>query len=149
MPEFNFKLQPSKRLIFLIIVLSLTSSFNFLFVSTPFGINYLCLALTLIYGWMIFKRFGLLKHSKSVIAMRRNKDNQWVLQTKQQLYPAEILGDSLLTSVLLLLRFKSSHFYFASNVLIVKDSLENEDDFRELAKIIKCDQRGGVFHPDR
>src|SRR5215208_2895625 len=98
MPEFKWKLQPSKWLISLIIVLSLASSFNFLFITIPYGISYLGLALTLIYGWMIFKRFGLLSHPKSVLSMMRNKDGQWFLKTTDQLFPVQLLGDSLLRS---------------------------------------------------
>jgi hypothetical protein len=97
----------------------------------------LCVVIIVLwYSLYLLKRFGLQKHTFSILKLRFQKDGGWLLQTKYETYFAMLSGQSTVTSILCVLCFKEIDSHRLLPCLVFRDSL-NGNQYRQLMIILK------------
>src|SRR3990167_2934157 len=100
----DFHLKPSRQFIILIIAFSLGGVGACL--SLPMGIKWLFAFTSCIYGAWLLWRLGLLKSRYAIVYLRCYVDGGWkIRQSQQMLQDAVLLGDSVVTTWVSVLRF--------------------------------------------
>ncbi len=123
MHNIDIKLQPSKQFIALLILLLMGSLLivSFLPILTPIKIG-LFIA-TLCYGGYILWRDGLLLHPKSLIGFSLDSNRNWLLYNKLEILSGELCGDSTITTLVCVLRFKVRGKRLKYSCVVFKDAV--------------------------
>ncbi len=88
------------------------------------------------YGSWILFRFGFLKSTHSIIQIKRQQDNSWLVHTTMATYVANLRGDSTVTQVVSVLRFQIQNNRFPLSCLVFCDSLPY-DCHRKLLVVLR------------
>lgn len=138
MQDHDFKFKPSRQyLIFLAAALT-ACAVIVAALSAAWWLRAGLFVLLLVYGgWMIWQ-FGLLRGSASITAVRRLSDGDWLLQTRQGEYRAALLGDSTVTLVVSVLRFRVNQEKRVRTCIVFHDSLPN-GRYRELVVVCRVE----------
>jgi hypothetical protein len=135
MHDREFKLKPSRQYLALIFI--------------AFAISVITACLLPVNGWLILAAAfvaacyvgdilwssGLLLSQNAVLSVRRQLDGEWYLRTHQAEYRASLLGDSIATGFVLILRFQVVGQYWRKTCVIFRDSLV-ADDYRRLRVLL-------------
>lgn len=132
----DFKLKPSK--IYLIFMTSLLlASAGIIYLLPILSIwRLLGLIVLTVYGGYIIWHFGLLRSDSAIISIRQEKDGRWYVKSRTQDLPAEILGDSIVTSLVTVLRLRLPNHWLPKSCIVLRDSLEL-DVYRRLLVMLR------------
>jgi hypothetical protein len=131
MQKIDIKINPSKQGFILLICLFFVS-FVIIYSLSELGWAKIILAIiTLVYGGSIFRRDILLKHPYSIVRLSKQKDDIWYLYNSKGHIEARLSGDSTVTTVCSILRFKVPNHFFKYSCLIFRDSI-NTETYRRL-----------------
>jgi hypothetical protein len=83
------------------------------------------------YGSYLIWQYGLLKANTSVYRITWQRDEQWLIYTRQAVYEAELRGDSTLTTWASVLRFRVPGYYLPISCVICFDAMP-ADYYRKL-----------------
>lgn len=136
MQNHVFKLQPSKIYLILsglVIILGLAALF---FTSIPFWLKIILTIIFSIYGWHNLNVQGMLQGRDSLVSLRRLESGEWLVKTPTQEYTAELCGDSTVTHLVSVLRFKAPVARATFSSVIFSDSLPN-DEYRRLLVLLR------------
>lgn len=133
--ELRFDLKPSKQFMILLSFMIFGSIAIICYIEIAAWIKISLFIFTICYGTFIFVRDGLLKHQRSILQLKISR-NEYKLKDQKSTYSAELSGDSTLTSIICILRFKVHGQILKRSCIIFKDSLEN-DAFRRLFVALK------------
>lgn len=136
MPNHEFNLKPSKQYIFIICIVFLLSLA--IIISLPIGgvIKLSGVFLTLMYGAYLLWNNVLLRGRQSVTVLRVDEDSRWQVSIAKQILDAELLGDSTVTGVVSVLRFRIENQRWPISCVIFRDSLP-PDRYRQLVVQLK------------
>lgn len=130
-----YKVHTSKRYAFLMGLIFITSAIVLSALTVGLFIRLGLMAIFVIYGVQLFRRYVLLRDAKSILALQYMDDRRWMLQTSTHQYEAELLGDSTITTLISILRFRIKGFRFPWVAIVLPDSLQ-PDEYRALLKLI-------------
>lgn len=136
MQEISLNLQPSRA--FTVTILLLILSSILIIVSLPIWSVWkiLLIILTITYGAYTVCRYGLLKHSKAITRLILDPE-ECHLTDGNNVFPAQITGESVITSFVCLLRYKTSGSRWQHSLVICKDMLA-ASDYRRLLVWLRC-----------
>jgi hypothetical protein len=115
-------LKPSLFLISLIVIQMAIMTIAILFSSIDLLWQVILMVLTMGYGFFILWTYGFLKSQQSVIAVRLLTNGTWILFTHTQVITGELLTNSTVTKICMVLRFKIEKSWWKKSVVIFKDS---------------------------
>lgn len=136
MQSREFNLKPSRFCLFLILLCIFSTLMVFLFLPLSLWIKGCGSIALLIYGSTLYRKVGLLKSETSIIRLIAKGDDEFCLIMPDQQCQAIILGDSTLTTVVSILRFRAVNGFRRYSCLIFRDSLL-ADEYRQLLVILK------------
>lgn len=136
MLDLAFRLKPSKNYILFMLTVLVLSIIIILVLPFDLGIKCLGLLLSCGYGSYVVRQFGLLQNKHSITAIQRQNDGCWILHTNKKTYHAKLSGDSTVTSLVSILRFRIPSRLFKKTCIILSDSL-HPDDYRRLLIALK------------
>jgi hypothetical protein len=123
----EIKPRPSKYLAIFLCTIHLGAICCVLFLNLPI---WLIILLTILIGYsfnVTLQRYVLLKSSKAIIKLRKEKDNSWrLLNNKNQILNAHLRSDSFISRYLIILNFNIAKKFSAISVLLCPDSLDKE-----------------------
>ena len=126
MQKIDIQIKPSTQGVILFIC-SFFGGFVIIYSLPGLGWMKIILAIvTLIYGISILKRDILLKHPYSIVRLSKQKDDSWYLYNSKGYTEAILSGDSTVTTVCSVLRFKVPNHFFKYSCLIFRDSINTE-----------------------
>jgi hypothetical protein len=136
MHDLAFKLKPSKC--YLVLLSSFLAISMVMVLCLPIAAWLKCLSLLLVifYGKWMFWQFGILQSQQAIVSIRPLRDNKWQVQTRTNYYEAELSGDSTVTQLVSLLRFRAANAYTLTSCVIFYDSLE-PDYYRQLLVVLR------------
>jgi hypothetical protein len=145
MRRLEFNLQPSPHGIFFLTLFFL-STLSILFITPRLHVEKYVMAFILIlYGCHILWRYGLLRHRASLIHLKLSSEGKWHVRTPHASYQATLEGSSILTSFILILRFRIKGKWFPWTCLVLRDSMP-ADHYRQLISTILTDPLAKVYH---
>jgi len=136
MPDLEFNFRPSKQYLLIISLILLTSMVIVLALMLGVWIKLLIFILIMGYGGHIFWKYGLLQSRHSITGIRRHSDGRWHLYTQDNTYHADIRGDSTVTSLVSVLRFRVDRKSLPVSCIVFRDSLP-PDFYRQLIVLLK------------
>lgn len=122
MLNLNVTFKPSWYYLILISIFLLMSMLVLLTITIQWECKLLGLLGLIIYGQYLL-RFGLLCRENAILGIVRNSAGEWWVQTKHVLSPAQLQGDSWVTSWVIVLRFRVDNKHFIQSSIIFRDSL--------------------------
>ncbi len=87
----------------------------------------------IIYGSVIVWRYVLLRHVHSILQLHCLGNGKWHIQTVSHRYEASLMRDSIVTQMMMLLRFHVQGKRFPLTTIILRDALGNESYRRLIA----------------
>lgn len=136
MLDLEFRLKPSKQYLILISGALLISVGCVISLSAGMWMKLASLIWVVIYSGHLFWRYGLLRTKCSITSIRRHSDGRWLLHTPQQNYAAELRGDSTVTGLVSVLRFRVAQRRWPVSCVVFRDSLER-GLYRKLLVVVK------------
>ena len=106
MPDQTFKLQPSILYTSMLAVMILMSVFILIMLPLPGWMQGVLSFFLLVYGVVVIRRYGMLSAKSAIIALKKITANKWQIETRNGVYEGELLGDSTITKLVSVLRFK-------------------------------------------
>lgn len=97
----------------------------------PLWAKVIGIVVTAIYGASILWQYVLLRNRNSIIKMKRQEDGQWLIHTNSGKYETQLCGDSTVTAMVSILRFRSPKSFWRKTAIVFRDSLTKEQ-YREL-----------------
>lgn len=138
MLDLEFKLKLSKHYLILMLTIFLVSIDIVFMLPIPLWIKVLASLLVAIYGVSVIWQYVLLRSRNSIISIRRQSDGTWLLQTNRNKYTADLCGDSTVTALISILRFREPKNFWRRTAIIFRDSLGVEQ-YRKLLVALKMD----------
>jgi hypothetical protein len=140
MLNLEFNLKPSRQTLSFLTVLILASSAIMLTLSLPIWLRFAGILCIMSYGSHLFWQYGLLRSQNSIISLKR-VDDSWHIVTQKKAYKGELLGESTISGVTSLLRFRlddTPQFMFnrPRTCLIFPDSLAR-GQYRQLLVTVR------------
>jgi hypothetical protein len=107
--------------------------------SLPLGLAAKSLAFAVLtaYGSHIFWRYGLLRHKHAVTGIRCLGDGSWHLETRAGMRAAELSGDSTVTGLISILRFRTGTGLLKHSCIVLRDSFVQPDCYRQMLVILR------------
>ncbi len=136
MQDREFKLNPSRLSILLMMTILLVSLIIALSLPISIGLKGLGMVFIMLYGIAIIWQFGLLRSRRSIIAIKHHQDGRWQLFMRDTCHEAVLRGDSTVTGLVSVLRFQVPKHARPKSCLIFRDSL-GFDLYRQLLVILK------------
>lgn len=136
MENQDFKLKPSKHYLMLLLAILIISLNILVLLPTLFWIKVVGFILLFAYGFSILWQYVLLRNRNSIIAIKKQSDGQWLVQTNSNRYETELCGDSTVTGLVSILRFHTPKSFWRKTAVIFRDSLGNEQ-YRRLLVVLK------------
>lgn len=130
MQSIDIKLALSKQFIFIISLLTMGSLGIIGSLSLSFFYKTILMGLVFFYSGYLFWRYGLLRHKKSVLNLSISQKGIFVT-TRSKHFWAELCGDSVVTTWVLVLRLKRENKIFKYVCVIFKDALDHQT-YRQL-----------------
>lgn len=135
--DHAFHLKPSPRLTVLLILLAVTSAVLVIFLPLPAWLDLLVFLSASAYGVLLIRQFGLLRGGKAVTCLRRLPDGRWLVSMAKREYEAELCGDSTVTTLASILRFRMpGPSFWTKACVIMPDSLP-AGQYRQLLVTLK------------
>lgn len=139
MLNLEFNLKPSKRYLSFLSILILTSIVIVLNLSISVWLKGAGILVVIGYGTHLFWQYGLLRSQYSIISLKRYDDG-WHIVTQKKVYKGVLLGESTLSGLASVLRFRlddiHSLFNRTKTCLIFPDSLAR-GQYRQLLVTVK------------
>lgn len=129
MLDLAFKI--SKKYCSGVIVIFLLSVGIVFSLNLPIIIKFALAFAIIMYGIWIVWRFGLLRSKHSLIGIKHLTGKKWLLHTPHAVVQGILCGESTVTNLICILRFKISGKTFKKSCIILRDSLPN-DAYRKL-----------------
>jgi len=137
MPSIDIRLKQSKQLILLILLLLIGSIGIIFSLQILWWVKAILVFVTLGYGLSILLFHGFLLGRNAVLGIRQAHEGCWHLFTNNQAVLGELMGDSTVTTLLCVLRFKIQGEKLKRSCVIFNDSMK-ADDYRRLLVYLKC-----------
>lgn len=136
MLDLDFKFKPSGIYVsFMLIILG--ASIGILF-SLPVHFIFRLFGLGLMVAYCAYiQQFVFLRGSQAVLGIKHEKDTQWTLYLRDKRISAELLGDSLVTSFVTVLRFRLPDKRSVSSCVLLRDSLA-PGLYKKLQVLLRC-----------
>jgi hypothetical protein len=134
----DFKLHLSKFYCLFLGTLLLGSALVIILLPLPYWLRVLLLAALLIYGSLIFRQYALLRGSFSVIRLKKMEEKRWQVITPSRVFECALRGDSVVTTVVSVLRFNIPGKHLPLVSVVFRDSLRAED-YRRLVAALRMD----------
>lgn len=135
MPNPVFKLQASKRILIFLFAIIVCCCIVILALALPFWLRVLAMVFISLYGIKLIRETGFLK-GKQAITQLEWREEGWHISTQTHTYIAQLQGDSTVTPLFAILRFKVADFFLIKSCLICPDSLP-KDQYRALLLAVK------------
>jgi len=136
MPNREFKLKPSKQYIFLICIVFLLSLTIILCLPVGGALKLCGFFLTWIYGAYLLSNDGLLRGKQAITSIKYAGDGCWQISMTDKTLDAELLGDSTVTGMVSVLRFRIISQRWPIACVVFRDSLPL-DRYRQLVVQLK------------
>jgi len=136
MLDHEFKLKPSKHYIAWVSIILLASIIIMLCLQIEVRYKLVSFMFVGVYGGYIIWKFVLLRSAKSIVSIRRHRDGRWRIYTPLHTYDAELRGDSTVTGLVSILRFRVAKRFWPVSCIVFQDSLE-PDRYRQLIVVTK------------
>ena len=136
MQNQEFKLKPSKIYTLIVALLFFTSFVLVACVSMPFLLKLLLMLAIVWSGYNILRRYALLKSKNAIISLQRLADGTWRVLTSEKEYAVELCGESTITSIVSVLRFKIQSRWKVLSCVVLPDSLP-PDLYRRMVVAIR------------
>jgi len=132
MPNYPFFLKPSRYSLLLLFVAYLGAIIITLVLSMPIWLKWALVASCL------FSLIFTLYNPLTIVSLQKNEDDSWQLyDRKNRLWTGKLQGNSICTTILIILNFKVAEKRRSLSVVIWRDALK-KDEFRELrVKLLK------------
>lgn len=124
MLKLDFKFKPSRIYIGVMACLLLLSAGIITCLPVELALRGVGLVLVATYGFYILFRFGFLRSSDAVVGMRQERNGNWFMQLRSKEVPVEILGDTLVTEMITVLRYRSAKCRWPGSCIVLPDSME-------------------------
>lgn len=137
MRDQEFKLIPSK--LYLVMMSMLLGSSALILLCLPISIwmKLAGMILLTIYAIVAMQRYAYLSSRQSIKAIQFDRTlKRWMVYTNADTYSTTLCGDSILTTWVMVLRFRLPNRWWPISCLIFKDSLTSQQ-FRELAILLR------------
>ncbi|MHB1946758.1 MAG: protein YgfX [Gammaproteobacteria bacterium] len=129
-------MQRSKRFTALILVVLIGSLIIIASIALNAWIKFVLLILVVVYGGYTIWRHALLKHPDSITKLICD-DHEWYASDSKKVFSINILGDSVITSVLCFLRFTMDDSRRVRTLVVFNDMVDKES-FRRLKVVLRC-----------
>lgn len=136
MHNHEFSLRPSPSYLILLSLFVVGSLAVTLTIPADWRIRFFLFLAVAVYGGQIIWCDGLLKGKNAIQTMTLLSDDQWLLMTSAGRFEATLKGDSTVTHLVSILRFKLEGQRFPLSCTVFKDSLP-PDDYRRLVVAIR------------
>lgn len=136
MQSQEFRLKPSKRYVTILSVLLLATVTIIVCQPISLWIKAMLLLFVVPYGSWVMLRFGLLRSQRSILALKFEGEGRWVLQTPEGTVTAELSGDSTVTNLACVLRFKVPGEFWTQTCIVFRDSLDAER-YQQLIAVLR------------
>lgn len=136
MLDQEFKLKPSRHYLMLMLAILIISLNILLLLPTVYWMKMIGFVLLVAYGFSILWQYVLLRNRNSIIAIKKQSDGHWLVRTNQYHYEVELCGDSVVTGLVSILRFRSPKSFWRKTAIIFRDSLGDEQ-YRRLLVVLK------------
>ena len=136
MLDLEFKLKPSRFYLLLFLSVSLVSLLIIATLALNLAIKCCLLLAVIMYVGSILWKAGLLRSRDAIVSIRYRNNREWVLQTPSQTYQAHLLGDSTVTRLVSVLRFRVQGMRRTQSCVIFQDSLKDLP-YRKLFVLLK------------
>lgn len=130
----EFKFKPSRQYLALLIFVFAVSEMIIAALSIAWSLKILFMIIAFSYGVLVIWRDALLLGKRSILQISYQADKTWLIKTNSQTYTASLLGDSTITKLASVLRFKvaSNQSY---SCVVFGDSLMG-DQYRQLRVLL-------------
>jgi hypothetical protein len=127
----DFKLLRSP--LFNSLLVSIVIASNGILLSLPLGwfLKAAIMLLTAAYGLSIIWQHGLLKGKNSLVSLSKNQ-TVWHIATRDAIFSAELCGDSTITTLVSILKFRTANSKTLLSCVIFCDALPTNNQYRHL-----------------
>jgi hypothetical protein len=136
MQKIDFRLHPSKFYCFFLALTLVMSVVVVIALSVSMLFKALLAGLVMAYGWMIYRRYALLRSPLSIIGFAKLENGKWQVSTRVDHTEAVLKGDSTVTSLVTILRFQFPGRRLPVASIIMRDSL-NAEAYRQLIATLR------------
>lgn len=136
MPDHVFQINPSRTYLLLLSVMLFASLVVVITLPMGWGYQSGLLAVLLVYGGRLIWQHGLLKGKQAIRGLSRQDNGSWMVQTSHGTDEMTLCGDSTVTHLVSVLRFKRANQYFPTVCTLFPDSLP-ADEYRQLTVILR------------
>lgn len=138
MRDLEFRLKPSRQYVILMMIALVISVIVAFSLPVNLWLHLAALVMAVSYIGYILWRFGLLRGRDTIISLRRAHDGVWCLSTRDTEFSAVITGDSTITGLVSVLRFRVEGRFGRPSCVIFRDSL-NAEQYRQLLVLLKSE----------
>jgi hypothetical protein len=131
MLNHDFQLKFSKTYFVLLSSVGVASIFSLFFSRLNAGVGILLALGIVLYSYEIARKYVFLTHSSALQMISKRIGQDWEIVMGKKRYTASLLGESLITSLLLVMRFRREDNKKVYIAVIWRDSLQ-KDLFRQL-----------------
>lgn len=132
----EFKFKPSMRYLCLLSVVLFAT--GVIIEGLPFGVGVRMVMLGIFIpysGWMLW-RFALLRGKDSILRLKHERENYWLIETPRGAVRGELCKDSTVTQFACVLRFKVPGQFWTQTAIVFHDSLSKEQ-YQQLIVILR------------
>lgn len=130
----EFNLQPSRYFLSIFILIFALTILVMWMLTLPLWMKLIGVSAVTLYGHHIYRRYVVLNTPDAVTHIRYQAGD-WQIVTSKGLQKVDLCGDSVLTNVVSILRFKGSEKQYGT-CIVFRDSLELSS-YRELLLVLK------------
>lgn len=132
----EFKLKPSLLYALFLLTFIITSLIITLLLPIPGWVRWPVLLLLFLYGIHLIRQHALLTAPDSVLGFKKLDESRWQIITHRAVYEGKLLGDSLVSQVVSVLRFSVQGKRTPLSCVIWRNSLPS-DDYRKMIVLLK------------
>lgn len=134
--DHEFKLRPSLLYALFLLIFIIASLIITLLLPVPGWVRWPLLLLCFLYGMHLISHHALLTAPDSVLGFKKLDESRWQIITRRAVYEGKLLGDSLVSQVVSVLRFSVQGRRAPLSCVIWRNSLPS-DDYRKMIVMVK------------
>lgn len=123
MLDRGFNFVPSKIYLAILIAVLISSGILLLLMNIALLIKIAAIIIFIIYSYHLIHNVGLLRGKRTIQSIRFHEDGRWRVTDNQGIHSAELLGDSVVTAWVCVLRFRVIGKRWPLACVVFRDSL--------------------------
>lgn len=139
MLDLEFNLKRSNYYLGLLVSVLLANSFVVFYLPFALSVKLIIFFMMTIYVGYIIWRHVCLQSKHSIRSIRRHADGSWSLQTKSKRYSSVLRGESTVTTLISILRFRAHNEVWPRSCIIFCDALP-ADRYRQLLITLRSEK---------